>query len=84
MSRHPTAPSPLPSWRELYQAALLETDRRRLSERIVLAERALVARGRELFFAETVDLTEQRAIEHALNSLHALENCLGLKRNAAA
>lgn len=84
MLRPPAVPTPVPNWRELYQAALLETDRRRLTERIVVAERALVARGRELFFTEDVDPAEQRAIEHALNALHALENCLGLKRNAAA
>jgi hypothetical protein len=71
-----------PGWRELYQAALFETDRRRLGERISVAERALVMRGRELFFAEDMDPSEQRAVEQALNSLHALENCLGLKRNA--
>jgi hypothetical protein len=29
-----------------------------------------------------MDRAEQRAVEQALNALHALENCLGLKRNA--
>jgi hypothetical protein len=78
--RPPTAPSPVSNWRELYQAALFETDRRRLPERIVVAEQALILRGRELFFAEEFDGTERRAVENALNSLHALENCLGLER----
>jgi len=82
MEKPPAAPSPYANWRELYQAALLETDRGRLSRRIADAERALVARGRELFFEEAVDPAEQRAIEHALNALHALENCLGLKHTA--
>jgi len=77
-----TTPDPGSNWRELYQAALFEPDRRRLGERITVAERALVTRGRELFFAEDMDPSEQRAVEQALNSLHALENCLGLKRNA--
>jgi len=82
MQKPPSAPSPYANWRELYQAALLETDRRRLSERIAVAERALVARGRELFFEQAVDPEERRAVEHALNALHALENCLGLKHTA--
>ncbi|HXY07673.1 MAG TPA: hypothetical protein VEI52_07455 [Terriglobales bacterium] len=77
-----TASGPCSNWRELYQAALFETDRRRLGERITVAERALVMRGRELFFAENMDPAEQRAVEQALNALHALETCLGLKRNA--
>jgi hypothetical protein len=29
-----------------------------------------------------MDRAEQRAVEQALNALHALENCLDLKRNA--
>jgi len=82
MQKPPTAPSLYTNWRELYQAALLETDRGRLSQRIAVAERALVARGRELFFEPVVDPAERRAVEHALNALHALENCLGLKHTA--
>jgi hypothetical protein len=82
MQKPPTTPNPCSNWRELYQAALLETDRRRLSQRIAVAEQALVARGRELFFEEAIDLAERRAVEHALNALHALENCLGLKHTA--
>jgi len=78
-----TALGPASHWRELYQAALFETDRHRLGEKITVAERALVMRGRELFFAEDMDPAEQRAVEQALNSLHALENCLGLKRKAS-
>jgi hypothetical protein len=82
MQKPPTAQSPCSNWRELYQAALLETDRGRMSQRIAVAEQALVTRGRELFFAGAVDPTERRAVEHALNALHALENCLGLKHTA--
>jgi len=80
MQKIPTAPSPVSNWRELYQAALFETDRQRLSRRIALAEQALIARGRELFFTADGHLAEQEAIEHALNALHALEICLGLER----
>jgi hypothetical protein len=81
MQKSPPTPSLVSNWRELYQAALFETDRRRLSRRIVAAEQALIARGRQLFVAaEDADLAEQRAIERALEALHALENCLGLER----
>jgi hypothetical protein len=42
---HPKAES----WRELYTAALFETDRSRISARVADAEQAIVARARELF-----------------------------------
>ncbi|HXW89775.1 MAG TPA: hypothetical protein VEK33_04445 [Terriglobales bacterium] len=83
MEKIPTAPSPVANWRELYQAALFETDRQRLSRRIALAEQALIARGRELFFNADAHVAEQQAIENALNALHALEICLGLERSRA-
>jgi hypothetical protein len=78
-----TTTIPSPNWRALYQAALFETDRRRLPERIAAAERALILRGRELFSAEIVDFGEQREVNNALYALHALENCLGIKRATA-
>jgi hypothetical protein len=34
------------SWRDLYRAALFETDRNKLAQRIASAEKAIVARGR--------------------------------------
>ena len=40
------------SWRELYKAALFETDKNRMSERIAHAEWALAVRARELFHAD--------------------------------
>ncbi len=73
-----------PNWRELYQAALFETDRQKVAARIALAESALVARGRELFCASDKEIAEQRAINNALNALHALQTCLGIKRAATA
>ncbi len=80
MQKSPTVLRAVSNWRELYQAALFESDRHRLPRRIVVAEQALIARGRELFVAtEDADLAEQRAIERALEALHALENCLGLR-----
>jgi hypothetical protein len=38
-------------WRALYVAALFETDKNRLPARIADAEKAIVARSRELFSA---------------------------------
>ena len=41
-------------WRELYVAALFETDREKMPSRIADAEQAIVARARELFSAATI------------------------------
>ena len=43
------AASPSKNWKELYRAALYETDKNRVSERIANAEWALALRARELF-----------------------------------
>jgi hypothetical protein len=58
-------------------AALFETDRGRLGQRIADAEGALVARARELFHATGDNLDEEYAIDDALYALHALEHCTG-------
>ena len=39
---------PVPKWHQLYKAALFETDRNKLPQRIAEAEKAIVARAREL------------------------------------
>jgi hypothetical protein len=66
-------------WRELYVAALFETDQQRLSSRIAEAERALMMRADELF-AMSGDNSEQcQAVDDALYALRALSTCLGLK-----
>ena len=66
----------LRSWRELYNAALFETDASKLPLRIEEARRALVFRSRELFAASPKYDGEVDAIEDALYALHALENCM--------
>jgi len=68
----------LRSWRELYKAALFETDRSRIRSRIEEARRALVFRSRELFVTSPNYDDEAEAIEKALYALRALENCLRL------
>jgi hypothetical protein len=64
------------NWRELYTAALFETDDSRLAGRIADAERAIVDRARELFSAGSDTIEEDQALDDALYALHALQSCL--------
>ena len=73
----------LPSWRELYKAALFETDKNKLPARIADAEKAIVARARELFATSTDNIEEDQALDDALYALRALQSCLGMKTAAA-
>lgn len=68
----------LRNWRELYQAALFETDMSKLPLRIEEARRALVFRARELFATSRNYDDEREAIENTLYALQALENCVKL------
>jgi hypothetical protein len=76
---HPKAES----WRELYTAALFETDRSRISARIAGAEQAIAARARELFSTGNDTIEEDQALDDALYALRALQNCLQLQQTAA-
>jgi hypothetical protein len=71
------------SWRDLYTAALFETDRNRVPDRIAEAERAIVVRARELFSAGNDTIEEDQALDDALYALRALQNCLQLQMTAA-
>jgi hypothetical protein len=75
-SMSPSASFPIASWRELYKAALFETDRHQLPRRILEAEKAIVARGRELFGSTTDTIEEDQLLDDALYALRALQNCL--------
>jgi hypothetical protein len=78
-----SAPSPLSStWRELYTAALFEADTNRLAARIADAEKAIVARARELFSAGADTIEEDQALDDALYALRALQTCLELRAAA--
>jgi hypothetical protein len=78
-----TAPSPiLQSWRELYAAALFETDRNRIPLRIADAEKAIITRARELFSAAGDTIEEDQALDDALYALKALQNCLDFRAAA--
>jgi hypothetical protein len=62
------------SWRELYVAALFESDSARITDRIAEAERALVIRARELFHESGDNIEEAEALDNAMYSLNALKN----------
>jgi hypothetical protein len=80
----PSSPHPNTSgWRELYTAALFETDKNRMPARIADAEQAIVARERELFSAGKDTIEEDQALDDALYALRALENCLQLQAATA-
>lgn len=70
-------------WRELYGAALLETDRRQLPARIDEAQRALILRHRELSLTSGNNSDEAEAVDVALYGLRALCNNLKLKTTEA-
>jgi len=70
-------------WRDLYTAALFETDRSQLPARIADAEQAIVARARELFCAGNDSIEEDQALDDALYALRALQSCLQLQASAA-
>jgi hypothetical protein len=85
-----SSPHPLSScsdtrqpWRELYMAALFETERERIPARIAEAEKAIVARSRELFSASSDTIEEDQALDDALYALRALQSCVQVNGLAA-
>jgi hypothetical protein len=66
----------LQTWRDLYTAALFETDKDRIPTRVAEAERAIVGRARELFAAGSDTIEEDQALDDALYALRALQSCL--------
>lgn len=57
-------------WKVLYRAAILEKDKRMVAQRVSAAEAAVLARGRELFYASGT-AEELEALEDALYALRA-------------
>jgi hypothetical protein len=58
-------------WQSLYRAAILETNNSVIPKRVSEAERAVLARSRELF-GTMGTLEEKEALEDALYALRAL------------
>jgi hypothetical protein len=66
--RRPLPPS-VNRWKTLYTAAILETDKRLLPQRVLEAEEAVKARGREVYGHGTAE--EEEALDDALYALRA-------------
>lgn len=70
------------NWKTLYRAAILETNRSLVPQRVSEAEEAVLAREREIFY-DSSDLEEEEALEDALYALRALKTaCLHLEEAA--
>jgi hypothetical protein len=69
-------------WRELYVAALFESDSSKLTPMIARAEQALVVRARELFQTSGDHIEEEHAMDDAMYALHALRNAHRLETRA--
>ena len=72
------------AWHSLYQAALFETDREKIADRITAAEKAILDRVKELFVASGDHIEEDQILDDALYALRALRNCVVPEMNAAA
>ncbi|HLZ43800.1 MAG TPA: hypothetical protein VKQ11_22735 [Candidatus Sulfotelmatobacter sp.] len=81
-SVHKALPSHL-AWHSLYQAALFETDRNKIPDRIAEAEEAILERVKELFVANTDHIEEDQVLDDALYALRALRNCVTPEASAA-
>jgi len=64
-----------PPWYGAYMAALFESDRNKVSERIREAEKLMVARERAIFGQNTLE-PERGALDKAFHALRALRFCL--------
>ena len=62
-------------WKTLYRAAILETDKNVIHEKLSEAEAAALARGRELFYGGGSS-EETEALEDALYALRAFKSSL--------
>jgi hypothetical protein len=71
------------TWHDLYHAALFETDRSKVPDRIAKAEQAILARIRELFMATSDHIEEDQVLDDALYALRALRNCVFSQTTAA-
>ena len=69
VDRH-TCTYQLRPWKSLYAAVILETIRGVLSQRVSEAEAAVIARRREIFYADGTP-EEKEALDDALYALHA-------------
>jgi hypothetical protein len=69
------------SWKDLYQAAMCESDLNKLPERIAEAEIALEMRARELPSTSEDNFEEKESLDDAPCILHALRGSLKRRPN---
>ena len=74
--------SSIGGWRELYLAALFETNKLNLPSRIAEAENVLLARARELLMVSEHGSEEGKALDKGLYALRALRDCFEFKKSA--
>jgi hypothetical protein len=84
MKKRSTASDSCRAWHALYQAALFETDRKKMPERIDMAERAILERVKQLFKTKSDHVEEDQILDDALYALRALRNCVYPEADAAA
>ena len=63
-------------WKDLYRAALFESNKSKIPSRITDAERRIAARARELFNSGDPDTLERSELNVALYALLALKSSL--------
>jgi hypothetical protein len=69
-------PSVTKSWKDVYVAALFESDCAKVPPLIAKAEQAIVLRARELFQSTGDHVQEEEALDDALYALRALRTCI--------
>jgi hypothetical protein len=62
-------------WKSLYRAAILETDRNVVAQKVAEAEKAVTAREREIFYGDG-NREERNALDTARYGLRALRTIL--------
>lgn len=67
-------------WKSLYRAAILETNKNVIQQKVSEAETAVLAGGRELFYTGGTR-EEQEALEDALHALRAFRSGVGTRRS---
>ena len=68
-------------WRTLYRAAILESNKGIVPQRVSEAEEAVIARGREMFYADGTR-EEKEALENALVCPACVQNRLEAYRSS--
>ena len=61
------------NWKTLYRVAIFETNRNVISQRLSVAEQAVLARGQELY-RQSGNIDEREEVDTALYCLRAYKN----------